>query len=60
MSDRAKKFGVNQPAIFSALKRMNFSWKKKQLLFMRTGDGNESDKAVWRNFLNDVKKNKIR
>ncbi|MBS9771099.1 MAG: hypothetical protein J7F05_11705 [Trichodesmium erythraeum GBRTRLIN201] len=24
MSDRAKKFGVNQPAIFYALKKMNF------------------------------------
>ena len=23
---------------------------------MRTGDGNESDKAVWRKILNDVKK----
>jgi transposase len=23
---------------------------------MRTGDGNESDKAVWRQTLNDVKK----
>jgi hypothetical protein len=31
LSDRAKKFGVNQPAIFYALKRMNFPWKKKQL-----------------------------
>ena len=25
-------------------------------LFMRTGDGNESDKVVWRQILNDVKK----
>ena len=33
MSDRAKKFGVNQPAIFYALKRMNFPWKKKQLCY---------------------------
>ena len=33
MSDRAKKFGVNQPAIFYALKKMNFSWKKKQLSY---------------------------
>ena len=33
MSDRAKKFGVNQPAIFYALKRRNFSWKKKQLRY---------------------------
>ena len=24
LSDRAKKFGVNQPAMFYALKRMNF------------------------------------
>ena len=24
LSDRAKKFGVNQPAIFYALKKMNF------------------------------------
>ena len=24
LADRAKKFGVNQPAIFYALKRMNF------------------------------------
>ena len=29
MSDRAKKIGVNQPAIFYALKRMNFPWKKQ-------------------------------
>ena len=29
LSDRAKKFGVNQPAIFYALKRMNFPWKKQ-------------------------------
>ena len=33
MSDRAKKFGVHQPAIFYALKRMNFPWKKKQLRY---------------------------
>ena len=33
MSDRARKFGVNQPAIFYALKRMNFPWKKKQLRY---------------------------
>ena len=33
MSDRAKKFGVNQPAIFYALKRINFTWKKKQLRY---------------------------
>ena len=33
MSDRAKKFGVNQPAIFYALKKMNFHWKKKQLRY---------------------------
>ena len=33
MSDRAEKFGVNQPAIFYALKRMNFPWKKKQLRY---------------------------
>ena len=33
LSDRAKKFGVNQPAIFYALKRMNFPWKKKQLRY---------------------------
>ena len=33
MSDRAKKIGVNQPAIFYALKRMNFPWKKKQLRY---------------------------
>ena len=33
MSDRAKKFGVNQPAIFYALKKMNFPWKKKQLRY---------------------------
>ena len=25
-------------------------------LFMRAGDGNESDKAVWRQILSDVKK----
>ena len=30
---RAKKFGVNQPAIFYALKRMNFPWKNKQLCY---------------------------
>ena len=56
MSDIAKKIGVNSIAIFYALKRMNFSWKKKQLLFMRTGDGNESYQAVWRQILSDVKK----
>ena len=33
MSDRAKKFGVNQPAIFYALKRMNFPWQNKQLRY---------------------------
>ena len=33
MSDRAKKFGVNQPAIFYALKKMNFPWKNKQLCY---------------------------
>ena len=33
MSDRAKKIGVNQPAIFYALKRMNFPWQKKQLCY---------------------------
>jgi hypothetical protein len=33
LSDKAKKFGVNQPAIFYALKRMNFPWKKKQLRY---------------------------
>ena len=33
MSDRAKKNGVNQPAIFYALKRMNLPWKKKQLRY---------------------------
>ena len=33
MSDRDKKFGVNQLAIFYALKKMNFPWKKKQLRY---------------------------
>ena len=33
MSHRAKKFGVNPTAIFYALKRMNFPWKKKQLRY---------------------------
>jgi putative transposase len=33
LSDKAKKIGVNQPAIFYALKRMNFPWKKKQLRY---------------------------
>ena len=33
LSDKAKKFGVNQPAIFYALKKMNFPWKKKQLRY---------------------------
>ena len=33
MSDRAKKFAANQPAILYALKRMNFLWKKKQLRY---------------------------
>jgi putative transposase len=33
LSDRAKKFGVNQPAIFYALKKMNFPLKKKQLRY---------------------------
>jgi transposase len=29
LSDRAKKFGVNQPAIFYALKRMKITRKKQ-------------------------------
>ena len=33
MSDRAKKFGFNQPAVFYALKKMTFPWKKKQLRY---------------------------
>jgi hypothetical protein len=33
LSDKAKKIGVNQPAIFYALKRMNCPWKKKQLCY---------------------------
>ena len=33
LSDKAKKNGVNQAAIFYALKRMNFPWKKKQLRY---------------------------
>ncbi len=33
MSDRAKKLGVNQPAIFYALKRMKITRKKKQLRY---------------------------
>ena len=33
MSDRAKKFGVNQPAIFYALKKMKITKKKKQLRY---------------------------
>jgi len=33
LSDRSKKFGVNQSAIFYALKRMNFPWKKKRLRY---------------------------
>jgi hypothetical protein len=32
LADRAKKYGVNQPAIFHALKRMNFL-KKEQLRY---------------------------
>ena len=32
MSDRAKKIGVNQPAIFYALKKMKIT-KKKQLRY---------------------------
>jgi transposase len=32
-SDRAKKFGVNQPAIFYALKKMKITKKKKQLRY---------------------------
>ena len=39
MSDRAKKFGVNQPAIFYALKKMNFPWKKKQLCYRERNRG---------------------
>ena len=39
MSDRAKKFGVNQAAIFYALKRMNFPWKKKQLRYRERNRG---------------------
>ena len=33
LSDRAKKFGVNQPAIFYGLKRMKITRKKKQLCY---------------------------
>ena len=33
LSDRAKKFGVNQPAIFYALKRMKITRKKKLLRY---------------------------
>ena len=33
MSDRDQKFAANQPAIFYALKRMNFPWKNKQLRY---------------------------
>ena len=29
LADRAKKFGVNQSAIFYPFKRMNFLWKKQ-------------------------------
>ena len=29
LADRAKKIGVNQPAIFYALKRTKFPWKKQ-------------------------------
>ena len=28
LADRAKKIGVNQPAIFYAFKRMNLPWKR--------------------------------
>ena len=31
LADRAKKFGVNQPAIFYALKKIKFPWKKTSL-----------------------------
>ena len=31
LADRAKKFRVNQPAIFYALKKMKFPWKKTSL-----------------------------
>jgi hypothetical protein len=33
LSDRSKKNGVNITAIFYALKRINFYWKKKQLRY---------------------------
>ena len=33
MADRAEKFGVNQPAIFYALKRMKITRKKKLLRY---------------------------
>ena len=32
LADRAKKFGVNPTAIFYALKRMNFPWKKNNFV----------------------------
>ena len=34
MIDRDKKIGVNQPAIFYVLKRMNFPLKKQQLCYL--------------------------
>ena len=57
LSDRAKKFGVNQPAIFYALKRMNFPWKKKQLCYRKRNreerikyyqQSSKFDKKIWK------------
>ena len=57
LSDRAKKFGVNTTAIFYALKRMNFPWKKKQLCYRERNreerikyyqQSSKFDKKIWK------------
>ena len=55
MLDRAEKFGVNQAAIFYALKRINFPWKKKQL---RYRERNREERIKYyhklRNFIKNI------
>ena len=55
MSHRAKKFGVNQLAIFYALKKMNFPWKKKQLRYRERN--REERIKYYQKLRNFIKKN---
>ena len=57
LSDIYKKFGVNPTAIFYALKRMNFPWKKKQLCYRERNreerikyyqQSSKFDKKIWK------------